>query len=54
MDVVNSLILLQEIVFVNANKNPKDSNDLLGAGKQEAYSHIYFDLEKILNNYQLA
>jgi len=46
--VISRLNDLEKALYENANKNPNNLKDLLASGKQQAYSHIYFEVKNIL------
>jgi hypothetical protein len=46
--VISRLNDLEKVLYENANKNPNNLKDLLASGKQQAYSHIYFEVKNIL------
>jgi len=51
--VISRLYDLEKILYENANKNPNDLKDLLAYGKQQAYSHIYFEVKNIIKEQEI-
>ena len=45
---IERLEVLKGVLYSNANKHPTTLKDLLNSGKQQAYSHIYFEVENIV------
>lgn len=51
--VISRLYDLEKTLYENANKNPNDFKDFLASGKQQAYSHIYFEVKNIIKELSL-
>ena len=51
--VISRLYDLEKTLCENANKNPNDLKDLLASGKQQAYSHIYFEVKNIIKEQEI-
>jgi hypothetical protein len=51
--VIRCLNDLEKVLYENANKNPNNLKDLLASGKQQAYSHIYFEVKNIIKEQEI-
>ena len=51
--VISRLYDLEKTLYENANKNPNNLKDLLASGKQQAYSHIYFEVKNIIKEQEI-
>ena len=52
-NVISRLYDLEKTLYENANKNPNNLKDLLASGKQQAYSHIYFEVKNIIKEQEI-
>ena len=51
--VISRLYDLEKVLYENANKNPNNLKDLFDSGKQQAYSHIYFEVKNIIKEHEI-